>query len=169
MKYVAFLLVCLTAFRLAAQWQVSVVEKPDNTSLNSHYATNQPPLKPQHLVMLPVGNIKPGGWLLKNLELQRDGLTGQLGEISAWLTKKNNAWLNKDGTGDLGWEEMPYWLKGYANIGYVLNDKKMIDEAMVWINGTLNSQRDNGDFGPYVIRKTTGKRDLWAQMLMLFV
>ncbi|MBY0434251.1 MAG: glycoside hydrolase family 127 protein, partial [Cyclobacteriaceae bacterium] len=169
MKYVAFLLVCLTAFPLAAQWQVSVVEKPDNTSLNSHYATNQPPLKPQHLVKLPVGNIKPGGWLLKNLELQRDGLTGQLGEISAWLTKKNNAWLNKDGTGDWGWEEMPYWLKGYANIGYVLNDKKMIDEAMVWINGTLNSQRDNGDFGPYVIRKTTGKRDLWAQMLMLFV
>jgi hypothetical protein len=39
----------------------------------------------------------------------------------------------------------------------------------VWINGTLNSQRDNGDFGPFVIRKTTGKRDLWAQMLMLFV
>ena len=57
--------------------------------------------------------------------------------------------------------------EGYANMGYVW-DKKVIDEAMVWINGTLNSQRDNGDFGPYVIRKTTGKRDLWAQMLMLF-
>jgi len=45
----------------------------------------------------------------------------------------------------------------------------MIDEAMVWINGTLNSQRPDGDFGPFVIRNTTGKRDLWAQMLMLFV
>jgi len=124
---------------------------------------------PQHLVKLPVGAVKPGGWLLKSLELQRDGLTGQLGEISIWLTKKNNAWLNKDGTGDWGWEELPYWLKGYGNIGYVLNDKKMIDETMVWVNGTLNSQRDNGDFGPYVHRKSTGKRDLWAQMLMLFV
>ena len=152
-----------------SQWTVSVVEKPTTITLNSFYQTNQPPLRPQHMVKLPVGAIKPGGWLLKSMELQRDGLTGQLPEISAWLTKKNNAWLNKNGQGDWGWEEMPYWLKGYANIGYVLNDKKMIEESMVWINGTLNSQRDNGDFGPYVIRKTTGKRDLWAQMLMLFV
>ncbi len=151
------------------QWNVTVVVKPVNDKLNSFYQTNQAPLKPQRLVKLPVGAIKPGGWLLKSLELQRDGLAGQLGDISAWLTRKNNAWLNKDGTGDWGWEEMPYWLKGFANMGYVLNDKKMIDEAMVWINGTLNSQRDNGDFGPYVIRNTTGKRDLWAQMLMLFV
>ena len=163
-----YLLFSVTVFA-QSKWDVKVVDKPANSVLNSFYQSNQLPLKPQHLVKLPVGAIKPGGWLLKSLELQRDGLTGQLGEISAWLTKKNNAWLNKDGTGDWGWEEMPYWLKGYANIGYVLNDKKMIDESMVWINGTLNSQRDNGDFGPYVMRKTTGKRDLWAQMLMLFV
>lgn len=150
-------------------WNATVVPKPSNESLNAYYPTNQAPLVPQHLVKLPVGAVKPGGWLLKSLELQRDGLAGQLGEISIWLTKKNNAWLNKDGKGDWGWEEMPYWLKGYGNMGYILNDKKMIDEAMIWINGTLNSQRDNGDFGPYVIRKSNGKRDLWAQMLMLFV
>lgn len=163
-----YLLLSVNVFAQSKR-DVMVVDKPANSGLNSFYQSNQSPLKPQHLVKLPVGAIKPGGWLLRSLELQRDGLTGQLGDISAWLTKKNNAWLNKDGTGDWGWEEMPYWLKGYANIGYVLNDKKMIDESMVWINGTLNSQRDNGDFGPYVIRKTTGKRDLWAQMLMLFV
>ncbi len=171
MKYFAFLALIVGAagFSFAqTSWKVSAVDKPDNTRINSFYQTNQSPLKPQHLVKIPVGAIKPGGWLMKSLELQRDGLTGQLGNISAWLTKRNNAWLNKDGTGDWGWEEMPYWLKGYANLGYLLNDKKIIDESMVWINGTLNSQRDNGDFGPYVIRKTTGKRDLWAQMLMLF-
>lgn len=154
---------------LAQTWNATVVQKPSNEALNGFYHTNQAPLVPQHLVKLPVGAVKPGGWLLKSLELQRDGLTGQLGEISAWLTKKNNAWLNKDGKGDWGWEEMPYWLKGYGNIAYVLNDKKMIDETMIWVNGTLNSQRDNGDFGPFVIRKSNGKRDLWAQMLMLFV
>ncbi|MBS1544922.1 MAG: glycoside hydrolase family 127 protein [Bacteroidetes bacterium] len=147
----------------------TVMLSPRNDRLNNYYLTNQAPLQAQHLVKLPVGAVKPGGWLLKNIELQREGLAGHLGEISAWLTKKNNAWLSKDGKGEWGWEEMPYWLKGYANIGYMLNDQKVIDEAMVWINGTLNSQRDNGDFGPFVIRKTTGKRDLWAQMLMLFV
>lgn len=168
MKSLTFLLLIIT-LAASAQPVITDVQVPSNKSLNAHYHTNQAPLLPQHLVKLPVGSVRPGGWLLKSLQLQRDGLAGQLGEISAWLTKKNNAWLNKDGTGDWGWEEMPYWLKGYANMGYVLQDKKVIDEAMVWINGTLNSQRDNGDFGPYVIRKTTGKRDLWAQMLMLFV
>src|SRR5579872_337773 len=90
--------------------EASSVKTPD-AGTNAFYITNQAPLLPQHLVKLPAGSIKPGGWLLKNLELQRDGLTGHLSEISAWLTKKNNAWLNKDGTGDWGWEEMPYWLK----------------------------------------------------------
>ncbi len=165
--FAALLLAPASAF--GQDWNATAVDKPSNNALNAYYHTNQAPLVPQHLVKLPVGAVKPEGWLLKSIELQRDGLTGQLGEISAWLTKKNNAWLNKDGTGDWGWEEMPYWLKGYANIGYVLSDKKMIDEAMIWINGTLNSQRDNGDFGPFVIRKSNGKRDLWAQMLMLFV
>lgn len=168
MKSLTSLLLIIT-LAASAQPVITDVQVPSNKSLNAHYHTNQAPLLPQHLVKLPVGSVRPSGWLLKSLQLQRDGLAGQLGEISAWLTKKNNAWLNKDGTGDWGWEEMPYWLKGYANMGYVLQDKKVIDEAMVWINGTLNSQRDNGDFGPYVIRKTTGKRDLWAQMLMLFV
>lgn len=169
-KTVTLLLFIITTVAYAQfKGEASVVEKPANDKLNSFYLTNQSPLRPQHLVKLPVGAIEPKGWLLKSLELQREGLTGQLGEISIWLTKKNNAWLNKEGTGDWGWEEMPYWLKGYANIGYVLRDKKMIEEAMVWIEGTLNSQRDNGDFGPVVVAKNKGKRDLWAQMLMLFV
>ena len=143
----------LFSFQVHSQSWATTVQTPPNDQLNPYYPTNQPPLKSQHLVKLPVGSVIPQGWLKKNLELEREGLAGHLGEISAWLNKKNNAWLNKDGKGDWGWEELPYWLKGYANMGYVLNDKKMIDEAMVWINGTLNSQRDNGDFGPYIIRQ----------------
>src|ERR1041385_6378827 len=86
--------------------QVTSVQTLSSDKINSYYLTNQAPLKPQQLVKLPVGALKPGGWLLKNLELERDGLAGNLGEISAWLTKKNNAWLNKEGKGDWGWEEM---------------------------------------------------------------
>src|SRR5262245_13871370 len=123
-----FILCLLLAVNASAQTSSSVVGVPDNKNLNSFYTTNQPPLLPQRFVKLPVGAVRPGGWLLKSLELERDGLAGNLGEISIWLTKKNNAWLNKDGKGDWGWEELPYWLKGYANMGYVLQDKKMIDE-----------------------------------------
>ncbi|WCT11087.1 beta-L-arabinofuranosidase domain-containing protein [Mucilaginibacter jinjuensis] len=140
--------------------------KPVNADINKYYITNQEPLQPQYFTKLPVGSVKPGGWLLKNLQLQRAGLTGNLGEISVWLGKKDNAWLAKDGKGKYGWEELPYWLKGYADIGYVLNDPKMIKEARFWIEAVLNNQRPDGDFGPAVLKK--GKRDLWTNMPMLW-
>ncbi len=44
----------------------------------------------------------------------------------------------------------------------------MIAETKVWVEGTLNSQRPDGDFGPIREHKP-GQRDLWAQMLMLQV
>ncbi|RYG06769.1 MAG: hypothetical protein EOO07_28620, partial [Chitinophagaceae bacterium] len=105
---------------------------------------------------------------LKNaLNLQKNGLTGNLGEISIWLSKEDNAWLHKDGKGKYGWEELPYWLKGYANIGYMLNDSKMISEAKFWLNAAIENQRENGDFGP-LVEKGEGKRDLWTNMPMLW-
>src|SRR5688572_5415417 len=93
---------------------------------NNYYVSNKQPLKASQFIKLPVTAIQPKGWLLNFLQLQRDGLTGQLGSISAWLTKEDNAWLTKDGKGKWGWEELPYWLKGYANIGYMLRDSTMI-------------------------------------------
>jgi len=133
---------------------------------NSWYAGNRAPLLKENFSKLPVTAFTPGGWLRRQLELQRDGLTGNLGEISIWLSKKDNAWLNKEGKGKWGWEELPYWLKGYANIGYMLKDEKMIREAKFWINTVLSNQRDNGDFGPLVERN--GNRDLWTNMPMLW-
>lgn len=145
---------------------VTNVVRPDNAAANGYYVANRKPLQPLYFIKLPVGTIQPKGWLMKYLELQRDGLTGHLGEISAWLAKKNNAWLSPDGKGDHGWEEVPYWLKGYANLGYILNDKKIIAEATTWINAVLASQRKDGYFGPMILKK--GKPDLWGNMIMLW-
>ena len=142
------------------------VQELNNDISNRYYTGNKAPLSKEHFVKLPVTAFKPGGWLKKQLELQRDGLTGHLGEISIWLSKKDNAWLNKEGIGKWGWEELPYWLKGYADIGYMLRDEKMISEAKTWIDFVLSNQRENGDFGPMVERK--GNRDLWTNMPMLW-
>ena len=117
---------------------------------------------------LPVGSVQPKGWLLEYMNRQRDGLSGNLGEISVWLEKDGNAWLSKDGKGKYGWEEVPYWLRGYIQLGYILNDPKMIAESQVWIEGALNSQRPDGDFGPDQKFGNDGSRDFWANMLMMF-
>ena len=147
--------------------EITVVERPDMSTKNDHYLSNRAPLQPSALIKLPVGSIEPEGWLKVYLEKQRDGLTGQLGQISAWLQKEDNAWLSKDGTGKWGWEEVPYWLKGYANLGYILQDEQMITEAEIWLEAVINSQRKDGNFGPKRFRND-GSIDFWGNMIMLY-
>ena len=162
---------------------ISLVDSPETIETNRHYISNRFPLQPSKLIKLPIGSIKPEGWLLEYFNRQKKGLTGNLGEISAWLDKKDNAWLSKDGKGKWGWEEVPYWLKGYANIGYITEDKEIIDEAKIWIEAALDSQRENGFFGPnfawesYIADEdrtneleTTKRKaiDFWPNMIMLY-
>lgn len=157
-----FLLLFTTSLFSTDKTKIAIVDRPNITSTNSNYIQNRSPLLTQNFIKLPVGSVKPQGWLLRYLELQKEGLTGQLGEISAWLEKENNAWL---GTGtDYGWEEVPYWLKGYGNIAYILDDKKMIEETKTWIEAALKSQRDDGYYGPYI--EKNGKPDVWGNMIM---
>lgn len=161
-----FVLLVVDGNLIAQKIKAEVKGKPANNRSNDFYKSNKAPLLKEYFIKLPVTSFKPGGWLKKNLDLQREGLTGNLGEISIWLSKKDNAWLTKDGKGKWGWEELPYWLKGYANIGYMLGDEKMINEAKFWIEAVLNNQRDNGDFGPVILRN--GKRDFWTNMPMIW-
>ncbi len=145
--------------------KATVVNHPSLSEDNSFYPGNKAPLQPAHFLKLPLGSIQPEGWILKMLELQKDGLCGHLGEISAWLDKDNNAWLSD--SGDHGWEEVPYWLRGYSDMAFILNDSEMKAEAMVWINAIINSQKENGWFGPEA-RSGNGNLDYWSNMIVLF-
>lgn len=153
--------------------QVSMVNRPLTGSVNRYYIGNRLPLRPLSLIELPIGSIRPEGWVLKYLELQRDGLTGQLGGISEWLDKTNNAWYSGNGKGDHGWEEVPYWLKGYGDLGYILRDTAIIHETRRWLDRVFESQTPDGYFGPRVVENehqdNKGETlDLWPNMLMLW-
>lgn len=146
--------------------QITTVEKPQLGSRNLNYRANRYPLQPNAFTKLPVGAVKPEGWLKVYLEKQKEGLTGKLGTISAWLQKSDNAWLAKDGKGKWGWEEVPYWLKGYAHLGYILDDKEIQKESKIWLEAALNYQREDGNFGPEIIKN--GSNDFWGNMIMLY-
>lgn len=156
--------ILFTGFCSADEEHIAVVERPSTKVANVNYTASRAPLKPLQFIKLPVGSIQPEGWLRKYLELQRDGLTGHLGEISAWLEKNDNAWLTAGG--QHGWEEVPYWLKGYGNLAYILNDPKMIAETKVWLEGVFKSVQPDGYFGP--VNEQDGRRELWANMIMLW-
>ena len=132
---------------------------------NDFYVSNRAPLQPQQFIKLPAGTIQPEGWLKQQLELQRNGLNGHLGEISAWLQKKDNAWLETGG--QWGWEEVPYWLRGYANLAYIFQDYEMMNAARFLIENILKSQREDGNFGP--VHSNDGKQDFWPNMIVLWI
>ena len=79
------------------------------------------------------------------------GFHGNLEEISPWLRRKDNAWLDPHGRGDHGWEEVPYWLKGFCNAAFVLGDKQKIAEARVWIEGAITVSSPTAGSGPAAI------------------
>jgi hypothetical protein len=159
---------CFFASMTGAFGQVTLVERPLSTSTNAFYIGNRPPLAPSPFYKLPIGSITPRGWLRHQLEMERDGMTGHLEQISPWLDFAKSAWTDPQGRGKYGWEEMPYWLKGYGDLGYVLKDEGIKAEAKKWITAVMATQREDGWFGPRdLLTNLNGKPDLWPHMLML--
>ena len=156
---------CLLLTSLRAAAQDEMVKEIPSSSVNNSYASTPAPLAAQRLIKLPTGSITPTGWLATMLQLQKNGLNGHLSEISAWLQKNDNAWL-KEG-GKWGWEEVPYWLRGYSDLAFILKDKDMLKEAQTWIEAILKSQRQDGNFGPVMLTK--GIQDYWPNMLALWI
>lgn len=158
---------------------VTVVSKPPTDGTNSFYVGNRAPLEPSPLIKLPIGAIEPKGWLREQLVLMRDGMTGHMAELSHWVKPEGSAWLSKDGKGENGWEELPYWLKGYGDLGYMLKDETTIAQAKRWLEGVMAAQREDGYFGSEDNRRggpenmqlgAAGKLsgpDLWPHMPMI--
>ncbi|HOW85381.1 MAG TPA: glycoside hydrolase family 127 protein [Candidatus Aminicenantes bacterium] len=144
----------------AVPTQAAVALRPPAAAPNAHYPSNRPPLATSPLVKLPVGAVQPRGWLMAQLELMRDGFTGRLAEISRFLGD-DSGWMTLKGK---GWEEMPYWLKGYGDLGYLLRDAAMGRETERWLQQAFKSQARDGYFGPADNR---GANDLWPNMVML--
>ena len=121
---------------------------------------------------LPLGAIKPQGWLLEALERQRDGITATLDETYPQVVGDDNGWLG--GEGDR-WERGPYWVDGLLPLAYILDDDQLKAKARRWVEWALDSQKDDGFFGPdkgypYVEGLQRGMPlDWWPRIVMLKV
>src|ERR1051325_3158819 len=93
--------------------------------------------------LLPLGGVKPRGWLRDQLRLQADGFTGLLPEH--WPdVGSNSAWLG--GTGE-DWERGPYYCDGLIPLAHLLDDATLLAWASRWVEWSLASQREGGFFG----------------------
>lgn len=120
---------------------------------------NQTPLKPSAFLSLPLGSIRPKGWLENQCRVQANGLTGFLDEV--WPdTGRNSGWLGGDGE---NWERGPYYLDGLLPLGHILDDSLLVAKSQKWVDWSLEHARPNGCFGP------VSNNDWWTRMIMLKV
>lgn len=118
---------------------------------------NRAPLAPNAFYTLPLGTVRPAGWLRRQLEIQATGLGGHLDETWADVGS-NSGWLG--GTGE-SWERGPYFLDGLLPLAYLLDDDRLKAKAQRYIDWTLTHQAANGMIGP------ASNDDWWPRMVML--
>ncbi len=118
---------------------------------------NRAPLAQTPYQPLPLGSVRPAGWLEHQLRLQANGLSGHLDEFWPDLGPRS-AWLGGDGE---GWERGPYYLDGLVPLAYLLNDPTLIHKAQRWVDWALGSQRADGAIGP------VKNKDWWPNFVML--
>src|SRR5690554_3690987 len=109
------------------------------------YMNNRSPLITKPFMELPLGAVKPEGWLKDQLHKMKDGMTGHLDELYPEVMGSRNGWLGGDG--DV-WERGPYWIDGLVPLAYILDDEDLKAKVQPWIEWTLQSQKENGYFGP---------------------
>lgn len=100
-------------------------------------------LYPRCFNPLPLGQIKPDGWLKRQLEIQADGLSGHLDEF--WPDIQSSGWI---GGSSEGWERAPYWLDGVVPLAYLLDDPALKEKVKHWIDYILTHPYEDGWLGP---------------------
>jgi len=111
--------------------------------VNVNYKGNPAPLKPNAYIKLPLGAVKPAGWLKSQLEAQAEGLTGNIDDF--WPDLVNSSWRGGEGE---AWERGPYYLDGLVPLAYLLDNKTLIDKSNRWIQSIISSSSDSGWYGP---------------------
>ena len=115
------------------------------------------PLTPGAFYPLPLGSIRPQGWLQGQLEIQANGLSGHLDET--WPdVGPNSGWLG--GTGE-SWERGPYFLDGLIPLAWLLDDPRLKAKAQKFVDWTLSHQAASGMIGPAT------NDDWWPRIVML--
>jgi len=172
-KFTKYALVLLLVFFATSCNQEKKIQNKNLEIKTSHYIQNRAPLIEKPYLELPLGAIKPQGWLKEQLVSMKTGMTGHLDEIYPEVVGKRNGWLGGDGD---GWERGPYWIDGLLPLAYILDDEELKSKVQPWIEWTLNNQQKDGYLGPIPFEtppeaeeglQRGQRKDWWPKMVML--
>jgi DUF1680 family protein len=115
------------------------------------------PLIAGKFCFLPLGSIRPAGWLKNQLEIQANGLSGHLDDTWADVDA-DSGWLGGEGE---SWERGPYFLDGLIPLAWLLDDARLKSKAQRFVDWTLDHQAANGMIG------SSSNDDWWPRIVML--
>ncbi|MFD8677018.1 beta-L-arabinofuranosidase domain-containing protein [Streptomyces seoulensis] len=122
-------------------------------------------LAPAAFTRLTPGSITARGWLAGQLRLQLDGLCGRYDQRSHFLDFDTSGWVHPEKP---GWEELPYWLRGFVPLAIATGDADALARARRWIDAVLATQQSDGFFGPRSLRTSLdGGPDFWPFLPLL--
>ncbi|MDD5688308.1 MAG: glycoside hydrolase family 127 protein [Elusimicrobia bacterium] len=125
------------------------------------YIKNNSKLTKLKFIPLPLGSIHTDGWLLNQLHIQANGLSGHLDEF--WPDISESGWIGGKAE---GWERGPYWLDGIIPLAFLLDDDKLKRKVTKWVDYILNHQHKDGWLGP--VKNNKGiEYDPWPVFLVL--
>ncbi|MBQ9545327.1 MAG: glycoside hydrolase family 127 protein [Clostridia bacterium] len=109
-----------------------------------------------------LNQIKPTGWLKKQLEIQAKGLSGNLHKV--WPDVRDSAWIGGDRESAEN-ERTPYWLDGAIPLAYLVGDAGFIEEVTGYVEAIIDNQKPSGWICP-ADENVNEKTDLWSSFLI---
>ncbi|MET8811732.1 beta-L-arabinofuranosidase domain-containing protein [Streptomyces sp. NPDC004549] len=120
---------------------------------------------PAAFTRLRPGSITARGWLAGQLQSLLGGLFGRYEQRSHFLDFASTGWVHPE---NAGWEELPYWLRGYVPLAIATGDDHALANSRRWIDAVLATQQSDGFFGPRALRTSLdGGPDFWPFLPLL--
>ena len=117
--------------------------------------------KPYSFQELPVGSVRPLGWIRAELQKQAAGITGNLTSLYAPFT--GTAWAADETSNKspwVPWEVRAYWCDGAIRCGILLDDADLVAKATELLQFTFSHPQSDGYLGPAFL-KAPGNYHRW--------
>ncbi|KAI9067980.1 hypothetical protein FKP32DRAFT_1672687 [Trametes sanguinea] len=140
---------------------ISLLASLTARSIASGQATG---LAPKKFLNIPLGKVKPAGWLRDQLVVQANGLAGHEHDFYDYVAQSD--WIGGNSYYSNLEEAGSYWFNGMVPNGVLLDDPKIMSQTQQFLDYVLDHQDSTGWLGPEV--NTTKPRYLWGRYPFFF-
>ncbi|KAK0224805.1 hypothetical protein EDD85DRAFT_857258 [Armillaria nabsnona] len=118
----------------------------------------------KQFLTLPLGEIRPAGWLYDQLVVQTNGIAGHMHEFYDLVSKTD--WIGGDSYYSYLEEAGSYWFNAMVPNGVLVNHTIIMNKTQEFLDYVLDHQDETGWLGPEV--GTDKPRFLWGRYPFFF-